>query len=398
MVATLWPFGPNIRRSPYIVTREFRTEIITSRSGKEQRRAMRNTPRKRIEYITARTEECLRAFDHSMVSAQRTLLAIPERVRFELLPFGIISSSADVIMDSVPEWIVVGAKLVLVYGDRYAKRTVSVIVGTTVTFDEFDAEAWPVNTRIHPALEGYLVSEIESPNIAKRGVYEISVSFEVDPGTEEPELEGIATTTLLGREVLLVRPDSWTPINIINLQEGAGVVDYGFGRTKSFFPIAFATRTFQGQYTPCDYDKAEILRKFFARMKGMRGEFHMPTWTPDMIPAFGIGALANALIVEGTETYNTFVGSTTHKAIGIRLKTGVWLVKKINSMGIVSGNTNFVVSSAWGTTAAISEIDMICWLPVWRFGSDILSMSWPFEDIAQLSFAFRMIEDLTVEV
>lgn len=395
-MATVWPYLPNIRREAYVIAREYRTDIIVSRSGKEQRRALRQTPRKRIEYLTGVQGDCLREFDRSMVSAQREQLAIPDRVRYAILAAGLGGSATSVTISPVPPWIVADAEVLLVAGSRVAARTVLSVVGTTVTFTTSEAESWPAGTRLHPAMLGYLDAKITAPIISPRAVVDINVVFHVDPGSEPPEDEGTAPVTFASREVFLTRANRWRPISLERTQEAAAA-DYGFGRVVRFFPIDFSTRMWEADYTGCDFDHADAIRKFFDRMKGRRGEFYMPTWTRDLVPLAGLTSAGTTLIVEGTGA-QSYSGDTVFKAIAIRKTDGSWLLRTVTSIGASGGTNSLVtVSAAWGEIVALGQIDMVCWLPVWRFSSDILTMSWPRDDVAEIHLPFQMIENLTAE-
>lgn len=393
---TIWPFLPNWRRQPYSVTREYRTEIITSRSGREQRRAMRQTPRKRIEYLTGVKGDCLREFDREMVSAQREQRTIPERIRFVPIS-GLGSGGTSVTIDPAPSWIVEDARLVLVNGADQSLRTVASVVGTTVTFDETEAVVWPAGTRLHPALDGYLDATIAAPLLSPRGVVDISVVFSVDPGSEPVEDEGTASTTLSGREVFLKRPNNWLPISLNRLQEGAQSVDYGFGRVTRFFPVGFSTRLWEGTYTGCDFDHADELRMFFARMKGRQGEFYMPTWQADLVPTAALTSAGTTITVSGTETDTTFSDNTVYKAIAVRKLDGTWITRTVTNIALSGGNSEITVGAAWGEDVALGNIDMVSWLPVWRFATDILTMEWPRITVAETRMSFQMLENLEVE-
>lgn len=395
---TVWPFAPNIRQAPYVVSREYRTEIITSRSGKEQARALRQTPRKRIEYLTGVTGDCLRAFDRSMVTAQRTQLAIPDRVRFTTLAGALASGNSSVAVASVPSWLVEDVSVVLVSGSAHELATVASVVGTTVTFDDAVVKNWSAGARLHPALVGYLATSISAPLISPRGVVEVQVSFEADPGTEAAEDEGSAAATLGGREVFLTRPNRWVPIDLDRVQEGRGDVDYGFGRVKRFFPVAFSTRLFEASWTGCDFEKSDALRAFFDRMKGRRGEFYMPTFQADLVPTAGIAAAGTTLLVDGDGLEAAYDGSTTYAAIALKTTAGAWITRTVSSVtDITGGGASITVGAAWGSTVALGNIAMVCWLPVWRFASDILTMSWPRETVAEVRMAMQMLETEAVE-
>jgi hypothetical protein len=398
-VATLFPFGASFNRASYDVTREYRTEIITSRNGKEQRRALRQTPRKRIEYLSALCDENVRAFDRAMVNAQRIELAIPERIRFVEFDDGLPPGFSALTIDPVPSWIFEGASLILDSGFRTAFRTVDDITGTTVSFEESDATAWPAPTRLSPSLLGYLDASIPAPLTSRtHGVVEASITFYVDPGSEPLEVPGTASATLLGREVFLAMPNRWQEIGIDRVQDGAAAIDFGFGRVRRFFPIGFSTRMWEANYTACDFEHADQIRQFFQRMLGRQHEFYMPTWQNDLTSNFALSASSNELFVDGTETYDTYAGSTTYTAVAVRKKSdGGWIPRKITSLTASSASTWFQLNAAWGEDIPLDDIDRISWLPLWRFSSDTLTQSWPKQDIAEIKLAMQMIENLAVE-
>ena len=397
MVAVIFPFAPQIRRGPYTVTHEYRTDVITTRSGREQRRALRQTPRKRVQYMMAETGDCLRAFDRAMLTAQAELLAIPDRVRYATIAAGIAGSGTTATVDAVPLWLVDPSTVVLMAPGRQALRTVTDITGLVVTFAESEATAWPADTRLHPALQGYLAAQLEAPLVMTRGVIETEVSFEVDPGSEPAEDAGTAAVTLGGHEVFLTRPDKFQPINLTRQQDGAEVADYGMGRVSRYFPIAFATRVMRGHYTACSPAKAELLRQLFQRMQGRRGEFLMPTFQADMVPVSGLTAAGTTLTVEGTEVDAAYDGSTVFKAVAIRLTSGTWITRLVSGLAPSGGNTVVTVTAAWGVTVEPSGIDYVSWLPLWRFGSDELAFVWQREDVAQITPALQMLEYFTGE-
>lgn len=395
---TVWPFLPNLRRSDYIISREYSTEIIVSRSGKEQARANRQTPRKRIEYVAGQTEDCLREFNRYMVTAQREQLAIPDRVRYVRLTAELPGGNTTIIVDPLPSWLVAGARLMLVDGTRHGYRTVAGIVGTSVTFNESDADVWPVGTRLHPALIGYLDATIGAPLLSQRGVIEASIVFHVDPGIEDAEEEGSAVYTLGGREVFLTRPDRWAPIRFDRFQDGRGKVDFGHGRVSNYFPVEFSSVIWEASYTGCDFDAADALRQFFDRMDGRRGEFYMPTFLPDLAPTAGVTAAGTTLAVSGDGLEAAYDGNSVYSAIALKKKTGGWITRTVSSVVDGSGSgATITVGAAWGENVALGNIAMVCWLPVWRFASDILTTNWKRDTVATVKMSFQIIENLAVE-
>ncbi|MDH3233769.1 MAG: hypothetical protein OEQ29_09575 [Alphaproteobacteria bacterium] len=395
-MATLWPFGPNLQLAPFRVQREYRTDIITSRNGKEQRRALRATPRKKIEFTIVVSNDCRRSFDDFMVDGQRLQLAMADRPRFITLPSGVGAGSDNIIVALVPTWIIVGSELILVDKARQGIRTINsidaVTGGTKITFDENEALSWPSGTRLHPSLNGYLDVAIRTPKPARRETADVAVAYHVDPGFEPPEDVGAATAEFDGRELFLLRPVSWQPVNLRRIQDAASV-DYGFGRRQRFFPIGFSSRLWQAAYSGCDFATSDALRQFFDRHRGQWQEFFMPTWDQDLIPTAGIASAGTTLTVEGVSVASIYNSSTVYRAVAVRLKSGAWITKKIASIVAASGDVSTInVTSAWGQTVALDEISFVSWLPLWRFASDILTTEWRRENVATARLNLQILE------
>ncbi len=400
----LWPFSPNLRSANYTVHREYRTDLILSRIGREQRRALRQTPRKRVEFLQSQSGDCLRDLNNLMVTAQSLQLAIADRPRFTILSAGIGGGSDSTFVDPLPSWIVVGAELVLVDKARQAIRTVNMVVavsggGWTVTFDESEAVAWPVGTRLNASLNGYLGDNLFSTRTSPRGVLETRIVYHVDPGVEATEDVGAATATFNGRELWLTEPVRWIPVSKRFLQGGAADVDYGFGRIQRFFPIPFATRTWRAVYSGCDFPTSEIFRQLFDRQKGRRGEFFMPTFNADLVPTAALTTAGMTMIVDGSDIATIYDANTVYQALAVRLKTGTWLARKIASIVAGSGDVSTItLLSAWGEDVALNEIDKVCWLPMWRFSTDILTTVWHRENLATVSMGLQTLEYFPTDV
>jgi hypothetical protein len=90
-MATTLPLLPLLDRA-YRIRREYLTEVITNRDGSEQRRSLRQTPRKVIEFDTTIRDDRRLAFDRLMTSALRSELAHPELPRYATTSAAITAS------------------------------------------------------------------------------------------------------------------------------------------------------------------------------------------------------------------------------------------------------------------------------------------------------------------
>jgi len=393
-MTAIWPFPPQFKFSGYRIERGYKTEIITSRAGGEQRRALRDTARKRIEYAVRVDNDCRREFDAAMVSSQRAAQLVPERVRFVSLTAALAVSGTVATVDSVPAWIQAGAQLILMTNRTQESVTVQSVTGSDVTFSAGVANAWAIGARLHPALTCYLDDTIKAPLVSRgNDLIEPALAFEIMPGVDTAEDTGTAAATFDGREVFLTRPNKFDPVDIDRNQDGRGRVDFGFGRISFFFPVTFSTRIWTGQYIACDFSHYDTVRALFDRMKGRRGEFFMPTWQNDLPPVSGIISGQTTLTVTGTGVAANYSGSTIYAAVAVILNDGTNLFNLVSGSITSSGGNSIInLSTAWSQSATNAEIEMVCWLPLWRFASDTLRADFPRVDLAQMKLPLQMLE------
>src|SRR5690606_8429993 len=161
--AELWLALPNWARA-YNITYSYKTDMIVSRSGTEQRRALRNTPRKTIDFEMLGYDENLRWFNRVMDGWQRNAFLLPELVRHVDAVSDMAVGSTQIMLVSIPTWLRVGASVVLIHGNQVAAFLVEAIdpIDPLVTFTTQSKDYWPVGTKVHPGLSGRLAPSIST--------------------------------------------------------------------------------------------------------------------------------------------------------------------------------------------------------------------------------------------
>jgi hypothetical protein len=306
-MSRVWPFGNHAWLPPYTVELEYKTDILVSRNGKEQRRATRQTPRKTIRYAMSKVDDCWRELHAEMEDAQRTELVIPERPRLVKTATAMASGATTVTLPTLPTWIKVGAEVMLVEANRQNLKTITSVDITTkiVTFTTGVTGAWVAGSRLHPALRGYLNPQISGRIPLYRGIQELQLEFLINPGHEVEDV-GVPGFRFEGKEFFTTRPDHWSAVELSHVQDGVSSVDFGFGRVKYFYPVKHNSWIWKAEWTGCKFDKTDELRKFFGRMKGQRGDFLMPSHQPDLVPLSGVTAGQKSLLVKGDFAQRNF--------------------------------------------------------------------------------------------
>lgn len=379
--------------SGYKVSHEYRTEIITSRGGKEQRRALRRTPRKVVEFTTLLTGADMRKFDAFVATWQGFSFFMPEMTRKVATVTSLGPGQIGVKLASIPPWLQLGTIVILVKPGRMDARAVARIDGNLVEFMAGDAhgETWPEGTTVHPALHGELGQEIETRRLNDR-VTEASITFNVNPGSEPPPwAPSVAPLVFDGVELFAKRPNWSGPVST-TLSKQLEKIDYGQGRTRTFLPTPFTQRLSKHTYLNRNGDEASSIEGFFTRMRGRQGVFWAPTWLADMeIDAATVPG--NTLYLQGDDIPAFLTNDSVYRNVAIIDEVGNVTPFKIMAVTATSdGRTKMDVSPPL-TQHVLDTAEKVSWLVLSRLGGDTLIESWVTDDIANVEFSIQSLQN-----
>lgn len=389
----LWAFLPNWRES-YTVEREFKTDMTASRAGGEQRRALRSTPRKSVAYTTTVRAETMTALHQFLGGWQHQTIRLPDLFA-SVTTGGMASGAAALVVGSVPAWLTPGARVALRCKRLLERREVQSVAGTTVTFTGSSATTWPEGTMLLRTMKGTLAEELNATR-PTNGVAELKVDFSVEPASE-PLSAGAAGVMFNGRELVLKKPN-WADAPNVTFSRPSETVDYGRGRISRITPIPYSTQIKQMTFIGRTASEIVAIEQLFDRMKGQRGEFYMPTWDHDLAPKTPALVGESVLRISGRELVESFAGSTVYRAIIVFYRDGTYQARRVQAIEQISdvGGQDSVVRVASPFTRAVdpAEVLMICWLPVWRFASDILTTEYLTSEVGRFKISVKTLEDL----
>ncbi len=394
--ARISPLKPNWRES-FRITYEFKTEIITSHLGKEQRRALRSTPRKKIEFLATANRAVARLMNENMAFWHSRTLLLPERPREAPCGAGMPAGVNFIVLDdAAPSWAQEGAIVMLVWREIEEPRTIVSVEDNVVTFDSVSDTEFPSGVKMIFTVSGTFPVTLESKRYTNE-VFEVSVVFNVTPTSEIKVPVGLAPVVFNSREVFMTKPN-WGGNTGLTYEQLVEEVDFGRGKTARFLPIEFETRIRKFEYIGRSFAEADATREFFDRMKGQRGEFYMPTWENDLIPGVATPQGGNFLRITGLSIYDNYVNDTVHRALIVFPHIGEPMMRRIQSIyridDEIGTDTGIQVDAPWPIEISQDTVRQICWMPVWRMASDSLTMEWKTNSVAQYALSMRSLEDL----
>ena len=388
----LFPFPPNWRDG-YTITYEYKTGIFTTRAAREQRRAARSTPRSQVQFTVTCSAEDLGTLDRFMVAQQAREILLPDMSRHVRTAAALAVGGASVVLQSIPPWLVEDATIVLIYGAQSESYQVAAIAGSTVTLSTASGDQWPAGSRVCPALPGRLDESIAVNNVTTT-VAEATINLAVTPGSDQNADAGGPIEVFNGREVFVFDPN-WASAMRGNFSHPTDAVDFDRGVIATYVPISFGTRIRQVQLMlPTQNDRTEAVN-FFRRMKGQRGEFYVPTWQNDLVPAAPAAAGASQFRVAGSDTWSTYGLDTVHRAIVLRTLGGEFY-RRVTAITTDGVDTFIAVDPPLPADISADTV-AISWALVCRFGTDRIDLKCVTDEAGEIQFALRSLEDLPVD-
>lgn len=391
-------------------TRAYKTDIFTSYSGKEKRRALRQTARREWSMTALVERDRMRHVNDIMSSwtGGPVLLANPTKTQklTGFLPAGTFITSVG----AVPDWLVAGAYVCLEYRREMHYRIVKEVRGFEIEFLNADGVSWPPGTKMRPLMFGRLTTGMKQ-RVYTDSVLSLVLEFSVDPGSET-DLEG-AQRTLFDSLEVWDRPPNWRELIDVTFDATTEVLDFDRGRIRVVHPNDFSIRVQKNTYLNRNAAESSDIEGFFHRMRGQRGTFFMPTWTNDITLASGTALLDgdNLLTTEQIEIVQLLDNSPTHRRVMIRLKDGSIIYNRLDDVGAASsgygnawglnyggpdafGEALLTFRDPWPRTIQPWEIDAISWLLPTRFASDSLTISWKTDLVSEFQTSTKTLVDL----
>lgn len=393
---TVFPFQANME-APIRQSYGYRTDVITSRDGTEQRVQLRQTPRGRLtfqchllDYVEAQQANGILFGQHSKS------IGVPMWQYMQPLTATIASGGTTVQVDTTDVPFVAGHFCILWQNqNQFQTFTIDSVTPTTVVLDAAVNVDYPVNQswiipllpcRFDPSFNFSWLSWTHGST---------DISFIVE---QYPQMPSVTTWRLYLSGSQILEETQYQP-------NRKGDIDEIYQRKFSLFdnttgligsddlsPMPNPKRSF----TWSCFSRAEVhtLLDFLDQRKGMAIPFWTPSWQRDLQLAVAAVGGNSFFIVQGAIGYrlNMFPlgGSRRHIMFRRRLQTIIpsnifWATSCIPSAGNDRVNISGVLNAAYPVDT------LLCFLKHCRLASDEVEIVWHSRNVAEC--AFPVVED-----
>lgn len=367
---------------------EFQTEIITSQSGKEQRRAMRRNARFALEYQINPAGEDALLLRRQLNFWGAHKFSVPNWARRATAAEGADPGLSFIPVTHPIPGLRTGHKIM--FETEQGDLTTRTVVEQYMDRIEIDSPLLyrvPQGSYVYLVLDGYLPQGQQSVAVTD-AVTQMSVRFEALP---ETIYFASASPTLPqhdGLEVVELRPNWQNGLETTHSYETYDV-DFGRGVMQRYYPVDYTRPMVRWQMRSLNRDRSNAVIALFHRLKGRLKPCYVPSWINDL-PVKKVKKGDTRMAVEGKDAY-LYWDKSVDRAIRIETVDGtVWYNRVASVDETASGSEVKLVSSI----QADATVSRVCWMRRCRLGSDLLVVSWRSDTISECDLTFSTLEDI----
>lgn len=377
---------------------EFKTDIMTSMSGNEQRRACRQVPKvfMAMDYL-----------NHDVHQSNK----------MQNILYGWMNRSF-----SIPLWnwttnlaadLAAGAVAIPTPTDGYPykeKGTVALWVGVedfeVCQIDTIGSGVlnlvrpviadWPKGTRVMPIVTGVAAKEVGAKKPTSKSV-KSPVVWELAHECYDQMMGAPATaTTYKGQTLQMGRVNRAEDMDYSFAREGREVVDYGSGaRIRDDFR-QYTDVEFSAEWWLRNRGEISAFKQFLATRKGKCRRFFMPTWNHDLTVVADIPINSSALKCKNIGYVKYLLGASLLNDLVVFFRDGTYQIKSItgaNDNG--DGTETITVNSVFNVSAVTKKenIVMVSYLPCVRLTSDITELEYVTSTFAKYKAKVRVVRN-----
>lgn len=368
-------FAPNWNRGVE-ETVEFRSTVLASHDGGEQRSSNRSRGRRSFDYTTLVKGAEAQRFDSLLFGWQGRMYAMPVWPEKSVTTAPLTAGTFVIPTPTADRSFSVGG-LAAVYRDsgRVEVREIESFDAYSLTLTsplEFD---WPLGSQVYPVLVGALNAVIGGNRLTDDRI-EVPVRFDAEPSTTTASVSGAAAATYNGAELYANKPN-WASGLSFQWQSDAELLDAGTGKTMLLGRSGFSQLTKGHNWQLKSLSEVSAFRGWLQRRSGRAVPVYMPSGFSDFTLLEDASSDKNGLVCAENEYANVVASHPARRDVLIQLRDGTNLARRISSAEITpEGNLQLVFTQTLGVAVTRANIKRISFLGLYRQAADATTLVW----------------------
>lgn len=383
----VWSWKPDWAR-PVTERLEWKTDVITSYKGEEQRRSLRRAPRRYAEFYTGAIEpHDRRIMETAIFGWGSKNWALPiwwdGRQTTQDTPAG----SFEIYADTVYADLQAGQSAIL-YSDslNYETVDISAVFADRIELVSETLGYWPAGTILYPLRSAKIDGSLSVERWSGSSSFE-NVRFIFEQAANYAESQSFPTHN--GYPVLEAKPN-WVDSPQLAFNRKTMIFDPGIGLRSYEDQSGIPVTTQRQKHTFLTKQESDSWRKYLYAMRGPQRAMYVPTWASDLRVVATIQNSDAVIDVEHTNRTLLIGQAAGRRNIRVQLTSGQIFYRSIVSSFELNETTErFSISSPFGIQIQPSQIELISYMSLSRFDSDAFEFAWWSGDVCDVSVSLR---------
>ena len=386
-----WTFEPNWARSP-IERLEWKTDVITSHNGSEQRIALRTQPRRIMEYQIGIVDNAARnRFEALLYGWGARSWLIPIWWEGQFLSANLAAGSESVTLSRVSaDWYVGVNAVIWRDSNTYEIVEIDAVSGLALSFKSPTQQSWTAGIdRIYPAYTALLESQMRLDRFTGQSISGVC-RFRLDTDGAEPSY---SPTNYRSAPVITEAP-VWVRDLTSEYQRMLSEADFGTGRVAREDQAGMPFLKTSHHWVREGKSNIDVLRALFYAQKGRQRMAWLPSFLPDLEPVAQISAGGTIIDVRFGYIQQQLATLIGRRDIRIESVAGAVYYRRITAVAIVNADTERVtVDTSVPVTLQPADVARISWMMPVRLDTDAVEFAWRYDDWLECSATWRLVRD-----
>jgi len=375
-----------------IETLEWKTDIIKSYNGEEQRSRVRSKPRRGQSYYYTLVDNDAANLDNLLWGWQSRLYAIPHWSEVTLNQIDLFQGQTGIIADTDRYSWTAGCLFFITDGVNYEMQEVLTVEPGQVNLKKGLDKAWGRPSVIGPANLARIDGDfsVKSKRLTSN-VNTATIQFLHEPVQTDPFIPVAAAVDLYEypkipstfNEILLKEPN-WKDGLDTEFESEGKVLDFGLQGFATSVRSGIPDIVEEYEWLLNGRDQMLWFREFLGRREGKFNGFWMPNWKLDFMIQDTTLSGANGFVATANYYGLLVNGANGRNHVMVELKTGERILRNISAatQDELLGTVNVVTDETMGYTFEPEDVRIACLMGWYRLYSDKVTIRYLDKNVA----------------
>lgn len=371
-------------------TLEWKTDVIKSYNGQEQRARIRAKPRRGQTYSYTLKGEDANRLENLLWGWQNRLFAVPHWTETALNQTELYVGQTGIPVTTDSYSYTPGCLIFITNGEKYEMQEVEDVQDGLVLLKKGLDNDWGRPTVMGPAnlarIDGDLNVKLkrETANVTNS-----TLQFVHEPVQTDPYIPELAYTDTYKTSEILLKEPNWKGGSNVQYDSEGKVMDYGLQGFSIAIRSGKPDIVQEYEWFLNGREQMKWFRGFLSRRKGRFNGFWMPTWNNDFTIIDTVAGGSTGF--KATENYYGLLvdGDNGRNHVLVELKDGTQILRQISAASIeVDGTTlDVVTDETMGVTFSPDQVKRVSLVGWYRLYNDRIKIRYEDRNFASVKMS-----------